>query len=54
MHLTTTTSRDREEAQMLVSTTREWGLGREEPAVSLVLMVRTRPECPEENLRELI
>ena len=51
MSLTTTASR--EVAQTLMSPTREWGLGREVQAASSILMVRTRPECPEDNLREL-
>ena len=54
MHLTTTASR--EVAQMLASTTSELstrGLDRETRAASLVLRIRTRPECPEDNLREL-
>ena len=50
-HLTTTASIT--VAQMLVSTTREWGLGREVWAASLVLRVRTGPECPDDNLSEL-
>ena len=53
MHLTATTSKDGEVAQRLSSATSEWGLGREARAASM-LKVRTRPECPEENLRELI
>ena len=52
MRLTTTTSRDGEVAQMLMAATSEWGLGREMWAASLVLRVRTGPECPEDNLRE--
>ena len=48
-HLTTTPSR--EVAQMLSSTTRKQGLNRE-PGAPL-LRVRTEPECPEDNLREL-
>ena len=51
MHLTTTASR--EVAQTLGSTTSEWGLGREAQAAELVPRVRTGPECPEDNLREL-
>ena len=39
---------------MLVYATTEWELGREAQAASLVLMVRTRFECPEDNLRELM
>jgi len=38
---------------MLTSATSEWGLGREAQAESLALRVRTGPECPEDNLREL-
>ena len=40
-----------EVAQMLVSATSQWGLNREERAA--LLRVRTWPECPEGNLREL-
>ena len=40
-----------EVAQMLVSTNSKWGLDRE--AQAILLRVRTRPECPESNLREL-
>ena len=47
-HLSTTPIR--EVAQMLVSTTIKQGLNREG---SWMLRVRTRPECPEDNLREL-
>ena len=54
MHLTTTTSRDREVAQSLLSITSEWGLGREARTASPFLRVRTRLECPENNLRELM
>ena len=53
MHLTATTSGDGEVTQSLASSTSEWGLGREEQAASAVLSVRTRPECPEDNLRKL-
>ena len=49
MHLTETPSE--EVAQKLASTTSKWGLNREEQAA--LLKVRTRPECPEDNLREL-
>ena len=49
-HLTATASG--EVAQTLPSVTSKLGLGREAPAESLVLGVRTRPECPEDNLRE--
>jgi len=52
MCLTVTTSR--EVAQMLTPTRSKWGLCREAHAGSLVLRVRTRPECPEDNLRELM
>ena len=41
----------REVAQTLASTTSKRGLNREEQAA--LLRVRTRPECPEGNLREL-
>ena len=41
----------REVAQTLASTTSNWGLNRE--AWAALLRVRTRPECPEGNLREL-
>ena len=51
-HLTATASR--EVTQMLVLFTRQWGLGREVRATSSVLRVRTRLECPEDNLRELM
>ena len=40
-----------EAAQMPASATSKWGLGREELAA--LLRVRTWPECPEGNLREL-
>ena len=53
-HLTTTASR--EVAQMLASTTSKLstrGLDGETWAASSVLRVRTGPECPEDNLREL-
>ena len=49
MHLTATPSG--EVAQMLASGTSKWGLNRE--AQTTLLRVRTRPECPEGNLREL-
>ena len=42
-----------EVAQMLTSATSEWRLDREAWAASSVPRVRTRPECPEDNLREL-
>ena len=41
----------REAGQMPTSLTSKQGLGRE--ARAAVLRVRTRPECPEGNLREL-
>ena len=40
-----------EVAQRLTSTTSKWGLNREVRAA--LLRVRSRPECPEGNLREL-
>ena len=40
-----------EAAQMPATTTSKWGLGREVRAA--LLRVRTGPECPEGNLREL-
>ena len=40
-----------EVAQMLASATSKWGLNRE--VLAALLRVRTRPECPEDNLREL-
>ena len=40
-----------EAAQMPSSATSKWGLGRE--ARAALLRVRTGPECPEGNLREL-
>ena len=49
-HLTTTVSG--EVAQTLPSVTSKLGLGSEAWAASSVLRVRTRPECPEDNLRE--
>ena len=49
MHLTAIPSG--EVAQMLTSTTSKWGLNRE--AWAALLRVRTGPECPEDNLREL-
>ena len=36
-------------AQKLMSTTSKWGLGREVQTASLVLRLRTGPECPEDN-----
>ena len=50
MHLTATPSG--EVAQMLTFATSKWGLNREVQAA--LLRVRTRPECPEGNLRELM
>ena len=41
-----------EVAQMLVTTTSKWGLSRE--AWAALLRVRTGPEFPEGNLRELM
>ena len=41
----------REATQKLTSTTSKRGLDREAPAA--LLRVRTRPECPKGNLREL-
>ena len=38
-------------AQTLASATSKWGLNRE--AQAALLRVRTRPECPEGNRREL-
>ena len=40
-----------EAAQMPVPTTSKWGMGREVRAA--LLRVRTGPECPKSNLREL-
>ena len=40
-----------EAAQTSASTTRKWPLGREVQVA--LLRVRTGPECPEGNLREL-
>ena len=42
----------REVAQMLASATGKLGLNRE--AWAALLRVRTGPECPEDNLRELM
>ena len=42
---------EKQPAQTLASSTSEWGLGRE--VLAALLRVRTRPECPEGNLREL-
>ena len=44
----------REAAQMLIATSRKWGLGTEAWATYIVLRVRTRLECPEDNLRGLM
>ena len=52
MHLIITISG--EVAQMFISTTIEWGLDREAQAASSFLRVRTRLECPEYNLWELM
>ena len=41
-----------EAAQIPASTSSKWGLGREVWAA--LLRVKTRPECPEGNLREPI
>ena len=49
-YLTATPSR--EVAMMLVSATSKSGLNRE--VQSALLRVRTGPECPEDNLRELM
>ena len=46
-----TVTHSREAVQMPVPTTSKWGLGRE--AQAALLRVRTGPECPEGNLREL-
>ena len=46
-----TAAPSREVAQMLTSATSKQGLNREAPAA--LLRVRTRPACPEGNLREL-
>ena len=42
-----------EVAQRLESATSEQGLDRKARPAQSVLRVRTRPECPEDNLREL-
>ena len=53
--LTATSSR--EAAQMFVSVTSKWGLNREvgteQGGAGCMLRVRTGPEVPEDNLREL-
>ena len=36
------------------SATSKWGLGREVQVASLVLRVKGQPECPQDNLRELM
>ena len=41
----------KEAAQMLASATSKWGLGRE--AWAALVRIRTGPECPKGNLREL-
>ena len=41
-------------AQMPLFSTSKWGLGRKAQAASSVLRVRTGPECPEDNMRELL
>ena len=41
----------REAVQRPASATSKWGLGRETRAA--LLRVRTRPECPEGNLRKI-
>ena len=43
-----------EKWQTLMFATSEWGLGSEVRDVSSFLRVRTRPECPENSLRELM
>ena len=43
-----------EVAQRLTSATSEQGLDREARPAQSMLRVRTRPECPEDNLRELM
>ena len=52
MHLSTTISR--EVTQTFKSATSGWGLGKEPREATSVLRVRTRLECPEGNLRELM
>ena len=54
LYIVTLRRRDGEVAETLTSTTREWGLGREAQAASLVLRIRTGPEFPKDNLRELM
>ena len=41
-----------EVAQMLTTTSNKRGLNRE--VLAALLRVRTRPKCPEDNLRELM
>ena len=53
-HLTSNTSREGEVAQMLTSNISELGVGRQARAALFVLRVRLRPDCPEDNLRELL
>ena len=48
-----TATASREVAQTLRSATSEQGLGKEAQAASSGLRVRTRPECPEDSLKEL-
>ena len=48
-----TATASKEVAQMLTSASGEQGQGREAQAASSVLRVRTGPECPEDNVREL-
>ena len=47
----TVTPPGEKQCRHLHPTTSKWGLGRE--AQAALLRVRTRPECPEGNLREL-
>ena len=47
-----TVTPSREAVQMPASATSKWGLGKE--ARAAFLRVRTGPECPEGNVRELI
>ena len=49
-----TATPSREVAQTLASATSEQGLDRGAWVALSVLRVRTRPECPEDNLRELM
>ena len=51
---TLTTTASGQVAQTLASAISEWRLDREAGAASSVLRVRTRNECPDDNLRELI